>query len=415
MPEYLDKLQLLAFFLVSYLLSRIFVRFQLPQRLIHWLFQEKRLTVSRLNWLIIIGTAVLSMLIANVVTLLTLIPVLVLLQKDYRGPSQHSKRFSTMVMLSAMWGSNIGGMGMLTGTPANGLLIAMFQANRFAINKQFTFLSWMTWGIPLTLVLCFLGWLVMMLVFRPARSFGNEHLKPGFVIDPTYARAQNIALVLAFVFLISSALLSFAMSFLHTLRLQVLLVTAIWTLGFLYVMFMHRFRTTDEPTREPLLRGKDILHDLPKKGFLWILLGLGLTGLLIWLKFPDQASRWAAQWISADRSLLLLMLSVALITTFLTEIVSNTVVLISMFVALFPLTKDFPGLSWQIMLIISLSSNCAFMSPLATPSNGLGFGSSHKISLRFMLLSGFLMNVVCAVAITLWVHYLVPPVISLFA
>lgn len=415
MPEYLDKLQLLAFFLISYLLSRVFVRFEVPRRLIYWLFQEKKLTVSRLTWLIILGSAVLSMLIANIVTLLTLIPVLVMLQKDYHGPKEHQKRFSSLIMLSAIWGANIGGMGMLTGTPANGLLVAMLELYKLGVKGQFTFLSWMAWGFPLAILLCVLGWAVLKLVLRPGHYFGNSYLKPGFDLGSAYKPIQNVAFVLAGVFLLSSSLLSFAMSYFKSYQIAVLVFTGAWTVVMLYLLFLHPFKISGDGQRGALLRRMDILHELPRKGFLWVLIGLAFSGLLIWLKFPSIASAWAAQWITSERWIILLMLTVALITTFLTEIVSNTVVLTSMFVALFPLTRSNPLLTWQIMLIISLSSNCAFMSPLATPCNGLGFGSSHKISLRFMLLAGLVMNLSSAALITLWVHYVVPPVLAMFA
>ena len=79
-----DKIQLAFFFLISYLLSRVFVRFELPKRLVWWLIEEKHITISKLSWFIIFGTTLLSMLIANVVTLMTMIPVLDLIQKQNR-------------------------------------------------------------------------------------------------------------------------------------------------------------------------------------------------------------------------------------------------------------------------------------------------------------------------------------------
>jgi sodium-dependent dicarboxylate transporter 2/3/5 len=205
------------------------------------------------------------------------------------------------------------------------------------------------------------------------------------------------------------------MSFFKEYAVIVLAITAVWTLALLYVIFLHPFKIGSNEEKSPLLRRCDILHELPRKGFLWIMIGVALSGLLIWLKFPGVASKWAAHWITSEQSVLLLILAIALVTTFLTEVVSNTVVLTSMFVALFPLTRSNPAISWQILLTISLASNCAFMSPLATPCNGLGFGSSHKISLRFMLVAGLIMNLLSAAAITLWVHYIVPFALSLFA
>jgi sodium-dependent dicarboxylate transporter 2/3/5 len=119
--------------------------------------------------------------------------------------------------------------------------------------------------------------------------------------------------------------------------------------------------------------------------------------------------------VTDERSEFLLLLIVGAIATFTTELMSNTVIQIAMFVSLFPLTKVYPDIGWQTMLVITLTSGCAFMSPIATPSNGLGFGCVKKISLRHMLAAGLLMNIFSLLAITSWVNYVVPVVLSWFA
>lgn len=410
-----DKIQLLCFFLVSYLLSRVFVRFELPKRLVWWLIEEKHLSISRLSWLIIAGTALLSMLIANVVTLMAMIPVLDLIQKEFKGSPQEHKRFSTLMMLSAVWGANIGGMGMLTGTTTNGILIAMYEAYNFQISNQFTFLSWMSWGIPLAILLSVIGWLVLMLVFRPARQLAGGELRAQLCCGDSNPQAQRLAVHLALLFLVSAAVLSSSMSFFPEHRLTLMVISISWTLGFLYLLFVHKFALGVEEVRQILLPRSHIFHDLPRKGLLWILGGVVITAVLVALGFPDSVARASIQWISQDQSVILLLLIVGAITTFSTELVSNTVIQIAMFMSLFPLSRVYPEISWQVMLIISLSSTCAFMSPIATPSNGLGFGSTRRVALPYMLMAGLLMNIASLLTITLWVHYFVPLVLSLFA
>ncbi len=414
MLEIVDKLQLVHFFLISYLISRVFVRHKLPEKIVHWLFETKRLSISKLTWLLISGTAFLSMIIANVITLLTLLPLIIILQNDHEGSVKEHKKFSTLILLALIWGANIGGMGMLTGTTTNGILVGMFELFKFPEKQAFTFLSWMAWGVPLVAVLCIVGWGVLMLVFRPNQYLSGIRIKEHFTTDDIPVRVQKIGLWQAFLFLGSSSILSFGMSIMKHHRGQIYMLTSIWTLLYLYFIFIHRYRSGNGKEKIAMLTDKDILHDLPKKGILWIGFGLLITAILVMFKFPEMIAAWSVEHINAGFSVLLLYLVLALITTFTTEVVSNSVVQISMFMALFPLSKLHPEISWQMMLIITLCSTCAFMTPVATPSNGLGFGSSQKVSLYYMLLSGFIMNIASGVIITMWIYFVVPQILQWF-
>lgn len=408
MIEIVDKLQLVHFFLISYLISRVFVKHRLPEKIVYWLFETKHLSLSKLTWLLICGTGFLSMIIANVITLLTLLPLIVILQNEHVGSTKEHQKFSTLIMLAVVWGANIGGMGMLTGTTTNGILVGMFEVFKFPEKQAFTFLSWMTWGVPLAILLCFVGWLVLMLVFRPNQFISKIQIRDRFVTVDIPVRIQRIALWQAAFFILSSALLSFGMSLLKNHRGDIYIITSLWTLLYLYFIFIHKYRSKKGGEKQSMITSKDIMHDIPKKGILWIGLGLLVTAILVMFKFPDRIALWSVNHINAGYSVLLLYLVLALITTFTTELVSNSVVQISMFMALFPLSKMHPEISWQMMLIITLGSTCAFMTPIATPSNGLGFGSSQKVSLKHMLLAGFLMNLISGLLITLWIYYVVP-------
>lgn len=425
-----DKIQLVFFFLISYLLSRVFVRFELPKRLVWWLIEEKHITISKLSWFIIFGTTLLSMLIANVVTLMAMIPVLDLVQKQYRGSPKNEPRFGTLMILSAVWGANIGGIGMLTGTTTNGILVALFEAYKFPISSQFTFLSWMTWAMPLALILCIGGWLILMLVFNPKSSMKGGELRSGLCCEGAMSRGEKISVVLAIIFLFSATLLSTGMSLVNAYQTRIsageyqaftwlqdalLILSIVWTLAFLYIFFIHKFRLEDGKPRGILLPKEYILHDLPRKGLLWIAAGGVITLILVALKVPKAVAGLAVDWITNERSAFLLLLIVGAVATFSTELMSNTVIQIAMFISLFPLTKVYPDIGWQTMLVITLTSGCAFMSPIATPSNGLGYGSIKKLSLRHMLTAGMLMNIFSLFAITAWVSYVVPVVLAWFA
>ncbi len=411
----LGSIQLLHFFLISYLISRLFVRYKIPELFLYWLFEKKQLSLSKLLLILILSTAGLSMIIANVVTLLALLPMIVLIQNELKGTDKEIKRNSTMIMLAAVWGANIGGMGMLTGTPANGVFVGMMNAFKFPESASFTFVSWLTWAIPLVFLLCLCGWGVLLMLFRPNHCISGTNIRRHLVRSAVSQKAQRLSFAYAAFFLLSSAVLSYLMGNLREQAWQVYLATVAWTLIYLVMLFVAPVRLFAAEKRSPLLNLPDIVRDLPWKGLMWMGIGLMVTGVLYYLGVPRMVAEIATRWVSVELSLLLLMLCVGLVATFLTEIVSNLVVQFALFATLFPFSRIYPNLSWQMMLIITLTSGCAFMTPIATPVNGLGFGASRKMSLLSMLGAGAVMNVFSAVLIAVWVHFLVPVVIGWFS
>ena len=76
--------------------------------------------------------------------------------------------------------------------------------------------------------------------------------------------------------------------------------------------------------------------------------------------------------IPAHASTFFLLLTVAAATSFSTEILSNTAVQISFFLMALPLSQTLGVSSLAVLVIITLSCTCAFMTPIATGVNGLG-------------------------------------------
>lgn len=62
-------------------------------------------------------------------------------------------------------------------------------------------------------------------------------------------------------------------------------------------------------------------------------------------------------------------------------------------------------------LPMTLSASCAGMLPMGTPPNAIVFGSG-KLKLGDMVKTGFIMNIICIVLITLFCYFLVPIIIN---
>jgi sodium-dependent dicarboxylate transporter 2/3/5 len=403
----MHTLQVAFFFVISYLLSRVFVVLKIPELILYYLFEKKHISIQKLTFILIIGSALISSFIANVITVLTLMPLVLLLQKELDGFGKYQTKINTLFLLSVVWGANIGGMGMVTGTTTNGILMGFYEVFKIPGGEDFTFLSWMSWGMPLLVLMSCIGWVILMAVFQPGRILHTHNLSTKLESVTMSRRHQKAGFILATMFIITASLLSFGLNMFYDHRIWVIIGTAVWMFAFIYFMVFHGWKTEDG-SRKRLLMLKDTLQDIPKRGLLWIGLGIAVAAVFWYLQLHKQTGLFLKDIFDVHANTFVFYILLALVATFASEIISNTGVHITMFMVLFPLVKNNPGFSWEGMLIITLCSTCAFMSPIGTPSNGLGFGSSSKISVRHLLGAGFLMNVASAITIALWVKIVVP-------
>ncbi len=60
---------------------------------------------------------------------------------------------------------------------------------------------------------------------------------------------------------------------------------------------------------------------------------------------------------------------------------------------------------------MTLAASCASMMPMGTPPNAIVFASGH-ITLKQMVKTGFVMNVIAVILITLFSYYIIPLIIG---
>jgi sodium-dependent dicarboxylate transporter 2/3/5 len=74
------------------------------------------------------------------------------------------QRFSKALVLGIMYSSTIGGMATLTGTGANIILVGMWSTY-FPEQRAITFSSWMSFGLPMALILAVALWATLCLMY----------------------------------------------------------------------------------------------------------------------------------------------------------------------------------------------------------------------------------------------------------
>ncbi len=66
-----------------------------------------------------------------------------------------------------------------------------------------------------------------------------------------------------------------------------------------------------------------------------------------------------------------------------------------------------------LFLGIALASTSAFMSPLATPATAMAFGAIRGVSLKRMLLAGFILNVIAPLWLLFCLENWIPAVLGI--
>jgi sodium-dependent dicarboxylate transporter 2/3/5 len=391
----LDQLQIGFFFISGFLVSRVLIKTRLPQKLVRLLLGESHCSLS-LTLLYLIGTAAaVSFFIPNAVTVLTLLPVLDLLSRAFRDHGDH--RAPTLLTLAVLYGANIGGMGSVTGTPTNLVLVGYLQAWDVPGADRITYLRWLLWGVPLVTLLALLAWGVLCASFRTWRQ-DTARVKLPFAPEATEHPWQHRALAVTLLYLLSSILLSYLLAALPQWQSLILIASGIATLGFIAYLFLPWANAAG-----PLLTPRDTVSGLPKKGLELLAVVLVLGGVTYALNLQDWLAARVRFLIPETLPLWTLLLIVALITSFATELFSNTVVQLALFLVLPAITEAWGFDPIQILLVVTLSCTCAFMSPIATPVNALAFGGAPGSSLWRWLAVGTLMNIVAAVALACYV------------
>jgi len=399
----MDKIQLIFFFISGFLVSRLIIKVRLPQRIVFWFIGKKNLSLTKILFYLIVISALLSFFIPNAITVLTLLPLLELLRRSYEAANGPSKSVSTMLALTTIYGANIGGMGSITATPANGILVTYAVLNDVPGIQHLTFASWLVWGIPLVCIFVCIAALILCVALQPWKYQKNSIHLP-FDADEVYHPFQKLTIWISVFYFLSSFILSLLLMYFPQQLVLMLWITGGLTLLFIcFVFFVPVKGGNKNDPKGVLLKIADCYNELPTKGFVFVGIAVVLAALLYAADIHEYFFNWSEWAMKIGVPTFVLFFIIALATSFSTEVLSNTAVQISFFVMTLPLAQQLDLSALQVLIIITLSCTCAFMSPIATGVNGLAFGGVKGVSFTRMLLVGCIMNIAGALLISGWV------------
>ena len=348
-----------------------------------------------------IATAALSMWISNTASTVVMLPiamsVISLLIYDEDGFTKEDRNFALSVMLGIAFSANTGGIATVIGTPPNSVLIGLLE-NEY--NIEVSFLRWMSIGLPFSIVLLSICYLVLV-----KWMFPNPHLKfnaSKHIIDdelnklgPTSGKEKMVLAIFGFtVFLwIFRTIINKIFPGLGLSDTMISMLAAIAIFAIPYNLRKSDFIITWGDTAK-LPWGILILFG----GGLALAKGMSVSGLV------DMVSTAIA---SSDISIILTASLLIILMLFMTELMSNValVAVLAPVVAGIAIGLDIPLL--YLLIPVTIASSCAFMLPMATPPNAIVFASGY-VKVYEMARIGIILNLISVGLLILMFQYIVP-------
>jgi sodium-dependent dicarboxylate transporter 2/3/5 len=407
-PAYLwHRLPLILLFAGGYLVYRLMAVTGLTDGLVNRALMRCRGSASVLLLVIIAMAAALSSFIPNTITVLTLLPVLKRLDRDFarRGVTG----MTTVLMCAAVYGAAIGGMGSMIGSPANAVLFGALDLFEVPGRDEVNFFNWFLWSVPLVIMLVLAAWGVAAGLGLPkgARKVRVRVECPDGKCRGDDRQRYAGRLFWAYMgFWVAEAVARQSVQgFANVSPVVCLGFTAL----FLYLVFV-RAAPAALSAHGPLLRPGDMISGVPRRGLAFVLALALLFGVVHWLKLDERIVVLAGAMLRGDMGPVLLFFLTILAVIFLTEVLSNTAVVAAFFTIAFYAARGHSMDPLPLMIGVSVASTCAFMTPIATPTNALAFGEMRGASLTRMVLLGLVLNLAGAVILTGWLSWVLPKI-----
>ncbi len=352
-----------------------------------------------------LAAAVISMWMSNTSTTLMLLPiamsVVTLINETVPSLSETEQRnFNTVVLLGLAYGATIGGMSTLVGTPPNAFM-AGFMADTY--NVEIDFARWMLVGIPVSVVMLPLAWLLLTRVLFPVDFRTSDetrrHLQRLRVDVGTMSVAEQRT---AFVFL----LLVVGWVFRQQI-VQIPGLSMVTDSGIVMLMAVLLFVVPAGGGTKGALMAWPDMAKLPW-GVL-ILFGGGLS--LASAVSGSGLALWLGQQLAGlgEIHIIVLVLAATALVIFLTELTSNLATTATFLPVIAAIAVETGQDPLVFVIPVSLAASCAFMLPVATPPNAIVFSSGH-LSIPRMVKAGFWLNVTGVILLSIVALTLAPAV-----
>ena len=364
---------------------------------------------NRLVLGLMVATAVCSMWISNTASTLIMLPIAIALINHVEETSGASKqdvqRFGLVLLLALCYSASVGGLGTPVGTPPN----LIFMAHHGGVS----FVEWLSFGLPTVAILIPIIWfyLTRFVGRLPSnlpvggRDILKAELKKLGRMSAEEKAVAGVFVGMALLWITREIIISVDPM---TGEKTVMGWASLLGLGKEYAhdalvavlgaLILFAWPSLNRP-------GERLLDWPTAKTIPWDVLLLFGGGIALAGAFTSSGlSAHIVTGLSGLDSLPtpVLILTVALTVTFLTEVTSNTATA-NVMMPLLAGSAASAGLApEEMMLPAVLAVSCAFMLPVATAPNAIVYGTG-LVPIKSMMRVGLLLNVLAAGIITLLV------------
>ena len=337
-----------------------------------------------------IASAGLSMWISNTATTLMMLPMVIAVLDG-----AEDKKIRVPLLLGVAFAANVGGIGTPIGTPPNMVMIGYYETIK---GVEISFLEWMKVGVPISITMVVLIWLWLS---RNVKTKSRVPLPSPGVWRKEEKKTMVVFFFTALAWMTRSAPFGGWKSFFgfiseNDVGLYNILANANdASVAFIAVIIL--FCTPSGNKKNEKLLDWETANKIP-----WGLIILVGSGICLGTAISESGlSEEAAKLLTGIDKLktVFVILCVALLVTFLTEITSNTATTVILMPILGAVSTA-SGIEPTLLLIpAAISASCAFMLPVATMPNAVVYGTG-EFSIKRMVKEGFALNLVGTLVVT---------------
>ena len=369
----------------AFMLSKAIEKSGAHQRLA--VYMVKLVGVSsgrRLVFGFMLASALLSMWISNTATTLIMLPIALAILTHV-----DNKELKVALILGIAYAASVGGIGTPIGTPPNVIFMGIYEENT---GREFGFLSWMKIGVPIVLIA------LPIMAFWLTRKIKLDHE----IKLPAQGEWRSEEKRTLWVFgLTALAWITRSEPFGGWSDLLNVQIAGDSTVALFAVVLMFLI---------PNGKGSRLLDWDTAKSIPWGMLLLFAGGIAIAKGFVESGlSQILGEWLSslANLPVIVMILTICLVVTYLTEITSNTATA-TLLMPILAVVATSAGYDPMVLMVpAAMCASCAFMLPVATAPNAIAYGTG-ELEIKDMVKEGAILSFIlsCLIAIVCYLFLL---------
>lgn len=398
-------------FIGGFIVALAMERWNLHKRIALIILKWVGISPARILFGFMFASMLLSMWISNTAATMMMIPIVtsIILKIEEAVGKVKISSYAPGLLLGIAYSSSIGGMATLVGTPTNLICVRILEV-LYPAAPEISFTRWFLFAFPITVVMFLSAFVLLYFLYRPGEGWAELSADTFKVQLKKLGKPSYEEKVVFILFVMLAALwitrsdissgsftikgwssLFEAPAYINdgTVAIFISLLLFIWPSRNKPGSSIMNWKTANRlPWNIVLLFG----------GGFALALGFEHSGLALWI--GHQVS-----WLEGIPSVVFVLVIVGMMS-FLTELTSNvasTQMLLPVFASIAMAANNNPLL---FMVPATLASSLAFMLPTATPPNAIIFGTG-RISVKSMMRSGILLNIMGILIITLMTYLLI--------